>query len=398
MSNHAASPSLGALVEDLAWNLGGHISAAQRAVLEQAASVRSVTGPVMAGLLLGLTGIVVTAVVMASAQRLEELSTKALLAGMAVILACVLGCAWPLVREARRRAALRSDIIDGRVAAFAGRVIWRSGISRDNYVLEPTDGSSAVIARWAPLPPGPYRAYCLPRSRVVIAAESTVVQGGAWSISLADPNQVGLSFNSGPGVASVMAQPFTVAPYVGDLVELLRAMSTALDFDAEDLGHNRRGTLSPRQVRRRIASAAIPFFFLSAFGLVPAALATFGLRLSTMVLAVPFLIAALICLWIRRDVFTRRVQMVEGIVERYVPRNVVEMMAISDSNDYYRALIVQGWKIHVSAPIFRAIVPKLRYRLYLAESTGRLLSVDPLDTTSTQPRGALRPEATRKAM
>lgn len=395
MSHGAATASL---AEDLTRNRAGHLSSAQRGVLEKAAPVRFKTGAVWLGLLVTLTTLIVATMAMASEWRYEASGMKAALFGGMLVLACNIGFVWMLVRGAQRRAALRTDIAEGNVVAFLGRVVWTTRFSYNNYVLEPVDGSPAVHARSAPLPPGPYRAYVLPRSRVVVAAESTVVPGGVWSISLTNPKEVGLHLDSRPGLGSALAQPFPTAPHIGECAELLRALADALAFDAEDLEHNRRGTMSPRQVRRRLTSAVVPFMFISWLGFIPAVPLILGSRSSPLFFAAPTLPAALICLWLRRDVFTRHVEAVEGVVERYIPANVMETMAISDSNDYYRSLLIRGHKIPVRESPFRAVVPKLRYRLYLAKSTGRVLSAEPLDTSSAQPHGAPRPGATWKAV
>ncbi|WP_437305629.1 hypothetical protein [Sorangium sp. So ce388] len=395
MSHGAATDSL---AEDLTRNRAGHLSSAQRGVLEKAAPVRFTTGAVWLGLLVTLTTLIMATMAMVSEWRHEASDMKAALIGGVLILACNLGLVWMLVRGAQRRAALRTDIADGNVVAFLGRVVWTTRFFNNNYVLEPVDGSLAVHARSAPLPPGPYRAYVLPRSRVVVAAESTAFPGGVWSISLANPKEVGLYLDSGPGLGSALAQPFPVAPHIGDRAEVLRALAHALDFNAEDLGHNRRGTMSPRQVRRRLASAVVPFMFIIWIGLLSVLSTGLIDRYSTLLFAAPVLLATLICLWLRRDIFTRHVQFVEGVVERYVPANVIETMAISDSNDYYRSLLVRGYKIPVRESPFRAVVPTLRYRLYLAKSTGRVLSAEPLDTSSAQPHGASRPGANWKAV
>ncbi|WP_437287020.1 hypothetical protein [Sorangium sp. So ce406] len=390
MSHGAATPSL---AEDLTRNRTGHLSSAQRAVLANAAPVRFNTGAVWLGLLLTLTTLVVAIMAMASESGHGAPDMKAALIGGGFLLACSLGLVWILVRGAQRCAALRSDITDANVVAYAGRVVWSTRFFVDNYVLEPMDGSSAVHARWAPLPPGPYRIYVLPRSRVVVAAESTVVPGGVWSVSLANPKEVGLYNDSGPGLGAALAQPFPAAPHIGDRAELFRALAQALAFKAEDLGYNRRGIMSPRQVRRRLASAVVPFMFISSLGLGVTAPIVLSDGSSRLLLGAPMLLAALICLRLRRDVFTRRVEAVEGVVERYVPANVMERMAISDSDKYYRSLLVGGYKIPVLESPFRAVVPKLLYRLYLAKSTGRVLSAEPLDTSSAHPHGAPRPGA-----
>ncbi|WP_437991171.1 hypothetical protein [Sorangium sp. So ce145] len=389
MSQRAAASSL---AHDLAWNQRGCISPAQRAALVQAASVQITSGPVRQAIVGCLVGVVITAEAMLWDFGSGEMFTEERLLGMAILLTCALAWALVLLRAVARRAALRSDIVADQVVPFAGRVVWRPGISRNDYALEPTDGASPVLAGWAPLPPGPYRAYCLPRSRVVTAAESTVVPGGVWSISLADANQTGLSFHFTRDAGRVLAEPFPAAPHIGDPAELLRAMAAGLDFDAEDLGHNRRGTVSPRQVRRRLASAAIPFVLITSCGMLPAMYATLALRLYPSILAIPFLLAALICLRLRRDVFTRRVRCVEGIVERDVLSNRLNWTVTRNLDDPYH-LLVQGRRIPVGKPIFRGIVPKLRYRLYLAESTGRVLSAEPLDTSSAPHLGAPRPQA-----
>ncbi|WP_438033564.1 hypothetical protein [Sorangium sp. So ce204] len=386
MSYRAATSSL---ADDLAWNRGGYISPAQRAALDRAASVR-MKGGAWRALVAGLIGPPTAAAAMLPELRPGNENAKVALMSMAILLAFALGWAAMLLRAAIRRAALRSDIAAGQVVALTGRVIWRAGISRNDYALEPTDGTPPVLAGWAPLPAGPYRAYCLPRSRVVTAAESTVVPGGVWSISLTDPRQMGLSFRFTRSAGRTLAEPFSAAPYIGDRVELLRAVAAALDFDAEDLGHNRQGTTSPRQVRRRLASAAVPFVLITSLGLVPATFATVALGLFPSILAIPILLAAIICIWIRRDVFTRRVRCVEGVVERHV----INAVTAGDLNNLYW-LLIHGDRIPVPRKLFRAIVPRLRYRLYLWESTGRALSAELADAPSTHPGGA--PRADRAA-
>ncbi|WP_437926487.1 hypothetical protein WMF37_47025 [Sorangium sp. So ce291] len=380
MSHRAATSSL---AEDLAWNRRGYIAPAQRAALDRAASVPIASGTVMQALVGCLLGLVAAATAMLPALRPGGEHAVAALMSLALLLAFTLVWAAMLPRAAIRRAALRSDIAAGQVVALAGRVAWRAGISRNDYALEPTDGTPPVLAGWAPLPPGPYRAYCLPRSRIVIAAESTVIPGGVWSISLADAKQMGTSFHFTRSAGRVFAEPFSAAPHIGDRVEPLRAMAAALDFDAEDLGHNQRGTMSPRQVRRRLASAAIPFVLITSIGLVPATLVTVALRLYPSILVIPFLLAAIICLRLRRDVFTRRVRCVEGVVERHR----INPVTAGELASRYR-LLIHGDRIPVPKKVFRAIVPKLRYRLYLCESTGRALSAELVGAPSTHPRGA----------
>ncbi|MGK3999126.1 hypothetical protein [Sorangium sp. So ce1024] len=337
---------------------------------------------------LGLVAMVTTAMIVLQSLGPGGASSTVGLLSTALFVACALGWASVLLRAARRRAALRSDIATGLLVTLAGRVVWRAGMSRDDYALEPTDGTPPVLAGWAPLPPGPYRAYCLPRSRVVIAAESTVVPGGVWSISLADATQLGLSFHFTQSAGRVLAEPFSAAPRIGDRVELLRAAAAALDFNAEDLEHNRRGTVSPRQVRRRLASAALPFVLITGIGLFPATYATSVLRLHPSVLALPFALAAVICLWRDRDVFMTRVRCVEGAVER----RVVKAAAAGDTTTY--SLLIQQHWLSVPKAVFRAIVPNLPYRLHVAESTGRVLSAELVDSPSTHPTGAPRADAT----
>ncbi|WP_437778606.1 hypothetical protein [Sorangium sp. So ce1097] len=341
---------------------------------------------------MGLLAMVTTAMIVLQSLGPGGASSTVGLLCTAIFLACALGWASVLLRAAWRRAALRSDIATGLLVTLAGRVVWRAGMSRDDYALEPTDGTPPVLAGWAPLPPGPYWAYCLPRSRVVIAAESTVVPGGVWSISLADAGQLGLSFHFTQSAGRVLAEPFSAAPHIGDRAELLRAAAAALGFDAEDLEHNRRGTVSPRQVRRRLASAALPFVLITSIGLFPATYATSVLRLHPSVLALPFALAALICLWRDRDVFMTRVRCVEGVVERHM----IKVVTAGDMEDPYR-LLIQHHSLSVPKAVFRAIVPNLQYRLHVVERTGRVLSAELVDAPSTHPTGAPRAKATWRA-
>ncbi|WP_437295851.1 hypothetical protein [Sorangium sp. So ce426] len=378
------------LADDIARNRAGRLSAAQRALLERLVAVRRLeTGGAV------IAAVVFAAVLLALAQRdlRHDLAVQLICAFMA---AGGLATMWTPVRLGRLRALLRADIAAGDVVVLPGRVVWRARRFGSDYVMEAADGSAPVHAGSAPLPPGPYRGYLLPRSRLLIAAESTVVPGGAWSISLGVPDEhLGLFHRRAGTIA--LAQPFPLAPHIGDRAELLRALAGALGFDAEDLDHNRRGMMSPRQVRRRLMS---PFGILAVVAFATAISAVIE---HVMERRVPFTIigpaavgAVLYYLWAIRDLFTRRVATVDGLVRRHV--QVRASPYESRQWEHFHYFVVEQGRFRVKEQAYRALVPDLPYRLYMARQTGTLLSVDPLDTSSAPPLGAPRPQAAWKAV
>ncbi|CAN98203.1 MULTISPECIES: hypothetical protein [Sorangium] len=384
---NAAAPS--SHLDDIAWNRAGRLSAAQRATLQE---ILSIHPNEMMAWLFSTTLVGVAALIVVQ----KDGSQSRFHWGMCALMAAGgLAAAWMPLRRIWLRARLRADIAAGDVAMFPGRVVWRVRRLYGDYVMEPADGSAPVRAAAAPLPPGPYRGYLLPRSRLLIAAESTVVPGGAWSISLGVPDVEGGVFAGRPG-RTALAQPFSMAPHVGDRIELFRALASALRFNAEDLGHNRRGRISLRQVGHRLTSSA---GFLAMTLCVSASGALFaffaGFNDSSTFISPIVVVAALHYLWSIRDVFTRRVVTVDGIVKRHLWVTPGSNVSDQSTTTYY--FVVQHQKFVVKKRAYRALVPELPYRLYFTKHTRALLSVDPLDTSSSHPRGAPRAGAAWEA-
>ncbi|WP_437876010.1 hypothetical protein [Sorangium sp. So ce513] len=391
---HAAPTS--SLLDDLAWNRAGRLSAAQRAALQQVLSFHpsEMHASLVSATLLSVAVLIVV----------QKGGSQGLFHGgmCALIAAGGLAAAWMPARRIRLRARLRTDIAAGDVGVVLGRVAWRARRFRGDYVMEPADGSAPVRAAAAPLPPGPYRGHILPRSRLLISAESTVVPGGAWSISLGVPNDEGGVFAGRPG-RTALAHPFPAAPHVGDPIELFRALASALRFNAEDLADNRRGRMSLRQIWHRLTSSFVFFAPFVLFRMIDLALFLAGHDVH---LSIPgegflsisgqvFLGATLFYLWRIRDVFTRRALAVDGVVVRHV--HATRGPDISDQFTYTYYFVVDQQRFVVSKKAYHALVPNLPYRLYFTRHTRTVLSVDPLNTPSTHPTGAPRAEATWRA-
>ncbi|KYF62087.1 hypothetical protein [Sorangium cellulosum] len=379
---------ISSLTDDLAWNRAGRLSTAQRAALQQVLSVHpsEKLASLFSATLLGFAVLIV--VQKGGSQGLFGWGMCALIA------AGGLTAAWMPARRIRLRARLRADIATGDVAVVLGRVAWRAHRFHGDYVMEPADGSGPVRAAAAPLPPGPYRGHVLPRSRLLIAAESTVVPGGAWSISLGVPDVEGGVFAGRPG-RTALANPFPMAPHVGDRIELFRALASALRFNPEDLADNRRGRMSVRQSWHRLTSSFVffaPFVFI---GMINVALFLAGHEVDLSISGQVFLGAAVYYLWRVRDVFTRRVLTMDGVVARHVRATSGSDRSAQLTYTYY--LVVEQQRFVVNKQAYHALVPNLPYRLYFTKQTRTALSVDPLNTPSTHPTGAPRAEATWRA-
>src|SRR3569832_1566535 len=79
--------------------------------------------------------------------------------------------------------ALRAELAPSApIVRIPAQVVWKSQYPCDRYRVEPRDGSGAIEDSHAPLSPGPYWCYVMPRSRFLVAAESPLVPEGAWSV------------------------------------------------------------------------------------------------------------------------------------------------------------------------------------------------------------------------
>jgi hypothetical protein len=204
---------------------------------------------------------------------------------------------------------------------------------------------------------------------------------------------------SAPGVAELLfgafdssaaAHPIGSPPTVGDPAELLRALSAALHFNPEDLEHNRRGTLSAKQLWRTFRTAGVPLLLVLPFVALPASLMLRGERtggdgaLRLLWAGIPVLLVFGVLAVYIRYVLDRKVDAIDGTLERKV-----ELSEQESDDDHHSTLLhylgVQGRQFRVSHAAWRAALPSLRYRVYCSRSTGRLLSLDPLDLVPAQP-------------
>lgn len=296
------------------------------------------------------------------------------------------------LRRVRLRNSVRADLKRQQVTSVAGRILWRQGWFDGDYVAEATDGSGPVRAEVAPLAPGPYRFYLLPESRVAVAAESTAVPGGLWTVALHSAPDVAASL-FGAFENSAAAHPIGSPPTVGDPAELLRALAAALHFNAEDLAHNRRGTLSAKQQWRILRNTCAPLFLalpllaVPAFFMVQAWHAGGDSSMRIVWLVIPALLAFVAIALYIRHVVARKVDTIDGTFQRRV-----EISQYTDDNNNTRTRLIhyisiQGRQFRVSHVAWRAALPSLRYRVYFSRSTGRLLSLDPLDLIPAQHPG-----------
>jgi len=229
---------------------------------------------------------------------------------------------------------LAQEIREGRVASMEVRVTWKQDWGY--YVLQPVNGSeppASIVGLH--LPPGTYRVYCLPRSRTLVAAESTVIAGGLWSIGW--PGQTPVNHETTTNWANEplpLAQP----PHVGDPAELLRALMAALECDAAALERYRRSRLVPELPSRGV-------------------LQTLGIAGDG----------------------GSEVVAIEGRVSRKR-----EQWTDSDDEQRWRHILVIGsHELEVSARVLHAVVPDLQYRGYVAARSHRLLALEPLFSLST---------------
>jgi hypothetical protein len=106
------------------------------------------------------------------------------------------------------------------------------------YAWVPVRADGTLLVRrycFVLLPPGPYRFYLC--GDAVVGAESPYDPSTGWSMCQGGYGQGGVGYSGLPP-----------APLpVGDPGALFRVVSDALRFDENDLAHNRRGSLSPRQ-------------------------------------------------------------------------------------------------------------------------------------------------------
>lgn len=159
--------------------------------------------------------------------------------GVAVLAATVLGTLYLW----RRRGTLAHP----NVTWLDGRVIW-AGTPRPGgwpndapagWVPARADGAPLPIQRaYGPmLPPGPWRFYF--HDDRIVAAESPYDATTYWSVTQSPP----ISFTTFDGATILPPSPLPV----GDPGALLAVLAAGIPFAWEDLEHNRRGQLSPRQ-------------------------------------------------------------------------------------------------------------------------------------------------------
>lgn len=317
---------------DLTINRGGQLTAAQGGVL---VLVRPAMGVVLT---YGLQGLLLVALgvggIVLAARTSDGIATLVISILPVVLLCLGVVISWRLVRFLRHRGMLLEDLQRGVVHRAFGRVVW-GHFRRENsvrksagYVAEISEGSSPsqstrLHAEAAPLPPGPYWFYFLPGSRILIAAESTVVPGGAWSISSADralirERLIGWQDPAPP-------EPLPAPPHIGDPAELLRALMSAMGFGATAL----------EQARSDLAS--------------------------------------------------RRTAAIEGVVSRSMHTTHSQDSDGRQVSSSHHFLVVQGKTFKISGATYRAVVPSLPYRVYFAPSSGRLLGLELLQMHPAAP-------------
>jgi hypothetical protein len=247
------------------------------------------------------------------------------LAGGALIAACVTLIHRRIRRDARPQVPGEPRVAPGPVVALDGASVWT-----------PDRGLHPVRADGAPLlpgytvlllPPGPWRFYL--HQGDIVGAESPRDPNAWWSITQGGVLRSSSAYHSGAPPAPLP---------VGDPAALLRAVSAALRFDADDLAHNRRGALSPRQG----AGAVI---------------AIEGMLESCVERSGTFAVNK----WLTGD-------------GRAIPTPPGGMTAASSHRAWW---IVNGRTILVPLAAFWAVPPGLVWRVYLDAHTGRVLSAEP---------------------
>jgi hypothetical protein len=218
---------------DIDYNRRGSLSPAQADVLlaqRRRANPLSVVGIVL--LLWGYASpvFIVGMVLQARAWRVLPF---AVLAGVVIA-----GCVAFIHRQVRReaQAPLPGDarLPPGPVVAIDGASVWTFG---RGWLPVRQDGAPLVPQyTLLMLPPGPWRFYFY--GDQIVGAESPCDPTTGWSIAQGGGRSSTSAYYSGAPPAPLP---------VGDPGALFRVVGEALHFDADDLAHNRRGSLSPRQ-------------------------------------------------------------------------------------------------------------------------------------------------------
>ena len=231
---------------------------------------------------------------------------------------------------------VKQDLSEGRVMQEAGEVEWKG-----NRYRATVEGRSLQFLASA-LAPSRYQFYYLPRTAYILSAES---------LGHADPNQ-----------------------------SLQSVLNTVFRFDPNDLALNRQGQLGESQVSRLQKEmwtyAIIGIVMVSAFSIVPLSvmflprtqssawiptLIFFG---ADVIVAIVFSFLA----WrVWRDISDRRVEMLNGVLRKYVVRG-------NKSSTYY--IEIDNKKFAVGVPQYNVVIEGRTYRLYYAPRSSIVIGIE----------------------
>ncbi|MBI5054754.1 MAG: hypothetical protein HZB52_16020 [Chloroflexi bacterium] len=231
---------------------------------------------------------------------------------------------------------VKQDLSEGRVMQGMGEVEWKG-----NRYRATVEGRSLQFVASA-LAPSRYQFYYLPRTGYILSAES---------LGYADPN--------------------------GSLQSVL---NTVFRFDPNDLVLNRQGQLGESQVSRLQKEmwtyAIIGIVMVSVFSVVPLSVMFLSRNQSSawipvlMFLGVDVIVAlvfAFLAWRVWRDLSDRRVEMLNGVLRKYMVRS-------NKSSTYYIA--IGDKKFSVGIPQYNGVIEGRVYRLYYTPHSSVIVAIE----------------------
>jgi hypothetical protein len=258
---------------------------------------------------------------------------------------------------------MRHRLTNARVEQVPGEVAW------NGYQYTPkVDGKRMMfVATGASLPPGHYTFYRLQGTSWVLSAE----MAGGQALAQATP------YPMPAGIPSIFDPP----PVQFDPGELTRALAASNWFTEDDLQSNRAGQMSGHQVRKLLTDIRGNLWgmFLAAgfaiFLIYVAAHNGKNMPIQNLLVVLLFpagiiVAVAINCFRDLLDVVARRVYSLDDYVRRYSHSS-----GRSPTTLYYQ---VGPTRFEVSVKAYNALIEGVRYRVYFAPNTHKLMSIEPL--------------------
>lgn len=270
----------------------------------------------------------------------------------------------------RKRASLLRAVDQGMIEQEQGEVVWQKG----KYVARtPTRRQLITLKKGQQLPPpGPYHFYYLAEKAVLLSAK---------------PIKNYTNMLPHPGLLSASGLPGHEQARIG----LQEALGHALNFSRNDLACNRRRELSEEQRKRlykKLLWKSIVYLVSMPIGVVICvwAMVLQGNRQSGIdpiavclfILGLLITIAALY--YLTQGANTRYQEIREAefkILEGPVHQRKEGGGSTDNPSAYYYE--IDSTSIFVTERAYKALVPKLRYRLYYLPRMKELMSIEPLE-------------------